>query len=242
MINCGNTASIGIDHDGNVLKFPRKAEDVEAWRALDIEAHILRVLGSHDRIVQYLGRTPDGLLFVRAINGNMTTYMRRCASPSSPSLSAKQRWRWSLQAAEAVAYIHSFGVIHSDLYPNNCLVDHDLDLCLCDFSGSVFGDLDGQAMESTRFWLPRDMPGTPSITSDIFALGSLLYWVFSGKEPFSDLEDQEVITCFKRMEFPATDELPCGAIMISCWQGQFGGARKVVDALQSVRLLESSDG
>lgn len=70
----------------------------------------------------------------------MKTYMSRYASSN---ISVRQRWSWSLQAAEALAYIRSLGVIHSDIHPNNFLVTHDLNLRLCDFSGSVFGKLDG---------------------------------------------------------------------------------------------------
>lgn len=58
------------------------------------------------------------------------------------------RRKWAKQAAEALAFIHDKGVIHSDIHPNNLLLDEHLDIQLCDFAGSLFGALDGGAMES----------------------------------------------------------------------------------------------
>jgi serine/threonine protein kinase len=43
------------------------------------------------------------------------------------------RLKWARQAAKAVAFIHSKGVIYCDIHTNNLLLDGELDIKLCDF-------------------------------------------------------------------------------------------------------------
>lgn len=95
-------------------------------------------------------------------------------------------------------------------------------------------------MESTRFWLPRDLIATPSIESDLFALGSLLYRILQGEEPNSKLEEQDVISRFKGMKFPSTEGSFCGTTIVACWRRQFQSAQQVIDALQNACTPEGS--
>lgn len=149
------------------------------------------------------------------------------------------RLKWATQAAEAVSYIHARHVIHCDIHPNNFLVDGALDLRLWDFSGSVFGDLDGCAMESTRFWLPRDVLAAPTIRCDLFALGSAIYYFMSEREPYDDLAEEEVAARYSRGEFPDVEELTCGQNILPCWKGDFGDAEEVFGVLLERRSARS---
>ncbi|RDI79799.1 hypothetical protein Vi05172_g10218 [Venturia inaequalis] len=141
------------------------------------------------------------------------------------------RRKWARQAAEALAFVHAKDVIHSDFHPNNLLIDEHLDIQLCDFAGSVFGALDGGAMESVRFFLPRDPMSTPDTRSDLFALGSTMYFIMSDHEPYHQMADEEVADYFLRKIFPDVRELACGRIIEGCWKGEFSCAQDVVDAI-----------
>ncbi|PSN73785.1 kinase-like protein [Corynespora cassiicola Philippines] len=228
----GNTASLGLLSDNSLLKFPADRHDRFAEKALSIEHCILSRLGDHDRIVKYLGRGDHGLVFQRAAKGDVRHYMSAVEPCSIP---LHLRIQWSIQAAEGLAFVHSCGIVHCDIHPNNFLLDDTLNLRLCDFSGSLFGDLDGAAMESTRFFLPRDPRATPNVKSDLFALGSAIYYIMSGREPYDNLSDDEVEARYSRGDFPGVDSISCGQIIKSCWDGGFDCADEVFQALLGER-------
>ncbi|CBX95210.1 hypothetical protein IAQ61_004037 [Plenodomus lingam] len=228
IISGGNTAYLGLLPDKSVLKFPVDRNDSFSKKALDIEHRILSDIGAHDRITRYLGKQEYGLRFERAAKGDVRSYMSTVQLDSIP---VHLRMKWSTQAAEAISFIHSRRVIHCDVHPNNFLVDDALDLRLCDFSGSVYGNLDGGGMESVRFFLPRDAMAAPTIKSDLFALGSVIYYIMSGREPYDVLPDEEVTARYSRGDFPGVDSMPYGQIILSCWRGDFDDAEEVFLAL-----------
>lgn len=224
----GNTAMVGLLNDEVVLKYPMDRLDLSARKCLDIEDQILSALGDHKRIVKYLGKMGDGLLFQRAVNGDVRQYM---ADAKPGTICNELRLKWSRQAAQAVEFIHSRGVIHCDIHPSNFLLDDQLNVLLCDFAGSLLGNLDGEAMESTRFFLPRDPLTTPTERTDLFALGSTMYWILAGHEPYDTLSEDEVTACFVRNEFPNVDTIVRGRTILGCWEGRFSNAQEVVHEL-----------
>lgn len=180
----GGSCNIGEIDDTTVLKYPREKEDMEQVR---IEAKMLDLLGSHPRIIQSKGLTKHGLLLEFMPNGNAHDYLS-----AHSDVSLDQRLAWCVQAAEAVAYIHSRRVLHCDIRHDNFLLDANLDLKLADFQGEHFSPtgaivLDGGSLESARAWLPRDPPGRCSVRTDLFALGSALHFLMTGAEVFPDL-------------------------------------------------------
>jgi len=76
------------------------------------------------------------------------------------------------------------------MHPNNSLVDEGMDVKLCNFQGSM-GGYDGKALETIRYCLPRP-EFEPSVLSDIFALGSTIFRIMTGEDPYKDLLDSDV--------------------------------------------------
>jgi hypothetical protein len=224
----GNTARLGLLPDGTILKHVHDRDDPWATTCLDIEHQILTALGSHPRLVRYLGKHEYGLRFHFEANGDIRHYFSQTGGESVPIV---QREKWVKQAAESVAFIHSKNVIYCDVHHNNFLIDGEMNLRLCDFAGSLFGELDGKAMESIRFFLPRDPLSTPTTQTDLFALGSVMYYVMAGREPYDDLAEDEVTARFLRGEFPGVDEYSCGQSISGCWNGRFDSAQDVVVSL-----------
>jgi serine/threonine protein kinase/Tfp pilus assembly protein PilF len=99
------------------------------------------------------------------------------------------------QLADALAYAHELGIYHRDLKPSNVLLTVDGKACLLDFNlsfdihaaGQVLGGtIPYMAPEQIRAVFTKDDADLGRIDdrADIFALGVILYELFSGKNPF----------------------------------------------------------
>ncbi|KIV97856.1 hypothetical protein PV10_01560 [Exophiala mesophila] len=221
-------------------------------KAIDVEAQILKRLGRHPRIVPFHGVNDTGILLSEAVHGNLQAYI----DSNNPTIDTALRWKWSLQAAEAIAYLHEKGVIHSDLRPENYLVhatveprdDVDpspsLDLWLCDFGGSVCEELglDGGHLPDDPFFDHRK-PWVSTRETDIFSLGSVFfniltgYWPYREGPPPKSMEgiiayEKEVNELFTASKFPDVSKSSGGNVIKGCWDYRYQTAQDVVEAIK----------
>lgn len=56
---------------------------------------------------------------------------------------------------------------------------------------------------------------------EVFAVGSLIYEISTGKRPYDDIEDDEVESLFRQGVFPGTADVYLGDIIRKCWLGNF---------------------
>jgi serine/threonine protein kinase len=94
--------------------------------------------------------------------------------------------------AEALAYIHSRGVVHRDLKPENIMIGPEDRIKLIDFGIAgqegarrlTFAKL-SQVMGTPEYISPEQVKGKRGDgRSDIYALGIMLYEMLAGKAPF----------------------------------------------------------
>ena len=201
-------------------------------RQLRREVEVYQRLPPHDRLIRMLGYATTGddphIVFEYMPNGSLSSYLE-----AHPEASIAQRLRWSIQAAEAVALLHWHNIIHADIRPDNMVLDNDLGLKLIDLAGAAIDGNEPLCLESSRFFLPRNMkdPMPCNVHTDLFALGSSIYHILTGLPPYHELSDEEVELKYKQANFPSTEGIICEEIIRGCWMCSFDSAEAIIIAL-----------
>lgn len=94
-----------------------------------------------------------------------------------------------VQLADALNYAHERGVIHRDIKPSNIIITSDGRAKIADFGiAKVAGTSmtqTGMMMGTPAFMSPEQASAAPlDSRTDIFSLGAVLYWMFTGEKPF----------------------------------------------------------
>jgi serine/threonine-protein kinase len=85
-----------------------------------------------------------------------------------------------------VAAAHERGVIHRDLKPANVMIDGGGRARVTDFGLAVAGERATDSAGTPAYMSPERLAGeAASVASDLYALGLVLYEVFTGRRPFS---------------------------------------------------------
>ena len=93
------------------------------------------------------------------------------------------------QVASALDYMHVNGLLHRDIKPANILLNEDGSLYLADFGlatpigESIFNER-GRIAGTPIYMSPELCSGQASVSSDVYALGILLYQMLTGSVPF----------------------------------------------------------
>ena len=173
-------------------------------------------LPQHPRLLRlHSDSTPERLVLPYLQNGCLHEFLR------ASSVSSDQRLQFAADAAEGLHVLHCAGIVHGDVNSWSFLIDDKFRLCIIDFAGSTIDGEAGSAFEGFRYCLPRSIDDPSNVRTDLFALGSLLYEIMTGKEPFQEFKDEEAEVFFKAGYFPPTQDLPLGSIILGCWQGMY---------------------
>lgn len=190
-------------------------------------------LPPHHRLIRIYDSSEedDGSLILEYMpGGNLKEFLE-----TKGDITKTQRLQWGIEAAEAVVLLHSYGVIHADIKPENMLLDGSLGLRIIDLAGASIDGKPPLSLESTRYFLPRSMKDEmPCNTiTDLFALGSSIYQIMTGRPPYEHLDDREVEASYSQKQFPSVDGIPYGDIIRRCWMCGFESAQAVLDALRA---------
>ena len=132
-------------------------------------------------------------------------------------LTIPERLKLFLQVLEAVQYAHGRHVIHRDLKPSNILVTESGQVRLLDFGvaklleqpeATALTQLYGRAL-TPEYASPEQIKGEPvEATSDVYALGVVLYELLSGSRPYrlesSSVEELEKAVATIEVSPPST--------------------------------------
>lgn len=212
-----------------------KIFEKESVEYLDREKEIYRHLGRLEGLLPYLEITDLGIEFPYIKNGTLRQFLRK----SGDDMRCFKGLSWIKSALTTFAFIHDKRVLQADISARNFLVADDLSLLLCDFSGSKIGDKKNLVRPETRY---EKFPVTGnreiSLATEIFAIGSLIYEISTGKRPYDEMDDEEVESLFRQGVFPETVNVRFGSIVAKCWYGEF---ESVEEILEAVLVAEKTD-
>ncbi|KAJ6007426.1 hypothetical protein N7540_011402 [Penicillium herquei] len=188
------------------------------------EKLIYRTLPKDKNILDCIEITDDCIHFPYLRLGDLHEYIQK----HHASIESEVRDNWIESAIDAVSLIHSFGVIHADISARNFLVADDMSIKMCDFCGSSINGLPSLVGEETRYCMAW---GTPrSVTTDIFALGSLIFEITTGLRPYDEIPDEEweeVNRRYNAQEFPSLEGNSYERIILKCWTSQYADAEQL---------------
>lgn len=197
-----------LDHPHIVRVYDQRACDEPPARLLYMEVVsggtlqdvVARARNSYD------GK-PSGLLLLAAIDDRLSA----CGTPIPESSSSRDwiedaEWpevvcRLGAELCEGLAYAHSRGVLHRDIKPANVLLSAEARPKLADFNVSYNGGRSDENPEDTfggslAYMSPEQLEachpllgGSPRMvreTSDVYAVGVMLWELLVGRRPFRD--------------------------------------------------------
>ena len=112
------------------------------------------------------------------------------------------------QICAGLAAAHENGILHRDLKPSNVMIDGDGNARLTDFgiAGLAEEIRDDEVSAGTPAYMaPEQLDGkTPTVRSDIYSLGLVLYELFTGKRAFDASTLDELIKLRRSDSTPTT--------------------------------------
>lgn len=117
-------------------------------------------------------------------------------------LDYRQRLKVMIQVCDGVGFIHSRGIVHRDIKPNNIMFGDDRIPRLVDFGISLFSQEHytrlthtNMIMGTLSYMSPEQQtsPGAVDHRTDIYSLGAVLYEVFTSKKPVGRFQDPSKI-------------------------------------------------
>ena len=117
---------------------------------------------------------------------------------------------------KGLSAIHSAGVVHRDLKPENVMIDRTGVVKLTDFSLSFSGKMPrltqhGDLIGTPGYMAPEVVAGEkPTIKSDIFAAGLIIWELLTGVNPFESEDLFQTLQKVQEADFPDLDHLRSG--------------------------------
>jgi eukaryotic-like serine/threonine-protein kinase len=94
--------------------------------------------------------------------------------------------RIGIELAQAIEAVHAAGLLHRDIKPHNVMIARDGGVVLMDFgTGRERDDVSTPGLAGTPLYMAPELlsGGAPTVQSDIYSLGVLLYHLVSRSYP-----------------------------------------------------------
>ena len=181
-------------HHRTSLKKDRNSA-VSTFKKLEQEMEYLGTI-RHANLVHYLGVhrehvTGSPVLLMELMDCSLTEYLGSSTHPISYRLQANI----CLDVAQALSFLHSYGIVHRCLSSNNVLLGEDLSAKICDFGTSKLIDLGLQSSSNNAHidvYMPPEalsVPAQYSDRTDCFSFGVLIVQILTRLFPSPSSED-----------------------------------------------------
>ena len=173
------------------------ADDDNFRDRFSLEIETLKQL-HHNGIVEIFGfGEQDGILFysMELVDGPSLYETLKSEGP----IAWRDVIRMTIEICHALKHAHDRGVIHRDLKPSNLIVSQSGSVKLVDFGiARLFGTTqltaDHAVVGTADYMSPEQAEGQrPTVRSDLYSLGAVMYALLSGKPPFSSPSIAQVI-------------------------------------------------
>jgi len=120
------------------------------------------------------------------------------------SLSLKEKLLVIRDIADALAFVHSSGIIHRDIKPSNILLDDKLNVKITDFGIACFVKKGSAVTDNLKgspaYMAPECFDSSSGIDhyTDVFSFGILCYELLTGLRPFYGENIREIMDAIKK--------------------------------------------
>ncbi|PKC12336.1 kinase-like protein [Rhizophagus irregularis] len=194
------------------------------------ELKLIRMVHFHPNVNRFLGLTKDNNDYIMVLEyaneGNLRDYLNK----KFKKLQWENKIQMALDITCGLKCLHSKDIIHRDLHSYNILVnngrllitDFGLSKQITEVTSNSMGNRAG-IIEYTEPQCLKDMNYKKDKRSDIYSLGVLLWEITSGRRPFNDVENRNILIFHiieSRREDPIVGTpLEYQQLYQKCWDG-----------------------
>ena len=189
---------LGFEEGPVVIKVA-KSEAVNP--RLLMEARVLKKLADHPgvpRLVDVARHRDRTVVVTRYVEG-------RLLSEVIPTLDRRGLDRAAYQLMDVAAHLHDHHTVHRDIKPENTVVGPGGNLTLLDYGivRRMSGEETSPTIIGTRPYMsPEQVKGRSERRSDVWAIGVVLYLMYTGSHPFSGNTEMELMEAILKREPP----------------------------------------
>lgn len=180
----------------------------------------------HPNIVLYIGSSvhKDSYYMIteNIAKGSLFDYIHN----KNNILNEKTQIRIAYQIAIAMRYLHAKNITHCDMKSSNILLNDDFIIKLSDFGLSRMVNIlnlnEVKGKFGTIHWMPPEIMRAKKYeeASDVFSYGMILWEMMTGKIPYHDLEQNQIVAlvadCGKIVEVPRDGNIALQKLIKNC--------------------------
>ncbi len=180
-----------------VIDTPFRA-DSDYVRRFEREAQMIAQLDHPHIVTVYRFGEANGLLYlaIQCIEGDSLDLLLAAYQESGDFISPEEASRIVREVCLALDYAHEEGIIHRDVKPANIMLDKKGRAVLTDFGLALLTEMGtrGETFGSPNYIAPEQAISSANVVpqSDIYAVGVILYEMFTGQLPFASGDPLEV--------------------------------------------------
>lgn len=197
------------------ILYPQFASDSNLIQRFFNEARIIAKLKYKSIVSIYDVSEYNGVPFIvlEYIHGYDLRQLQNNLSKEGKRLSLEMSLVISFIVCDAISHAHSMNIIHRDIKPENVLISDMGEIKITDFGlAHLLTDnritMTGTAIGSPEFMSPEHI-NSKNIDkhSDVFSLGSLLYWLITQTSPFYANNTMSILNNITRNSYSSIDKV-----------------------------------